>query len=412
MDIKKIYKDSAFYKMQLENAKNSVRLRGKYKDAPEKVDTVYKENTPLVYKILYTMFSKTPSTFGLMNVFRNTQIHNKLKISNKFIDDIRTLGFQTIHCNSYSEMYDRISIHNERFCIWVERDIESIDYNIRNISLYYESCDGQNIVELIEEIVDVFLDNLEIKDSEKKTISIGMVVREPHGYYVNDRSIDYDADSYKNLDLHYGSGFEKSYETVLDSLKKKKNGIVILNGTPGTGKTFTIRNIISRLSDCKNFIYVPSEFIEYVTSPEFSGFILDYVEDIKDDGKNVVLILEDAERLVMKRTGGNLSQSITNLLNSTDGLLNDILNIQVILTFNTDIKEIDEAILRSERLIGRFTFTTLPEDRKIKILESIGIVYDKEIHGELKTLSDIYAVSKGSEVIVFDNTEIKKDMIL
>jgi ATP-dependent 26S proteasome regulatory subunit len=61
------------------------------------------------------------------------------------------------------------------------------------------------------------------------------------------------------------------------------------------------------------------------------------------------------------------------LLNLTDGLLADSLGIQIIATFNTELKNIDKALLRKGRLSAIYEFKALATDRANKLLQSIGI---------------------------------------
>ena len=51
----------------------------------------------------------------------------------------------------------------------------------------------------------------------------------------------------------------------------------------------------------------------------------------------------------------------------TDGLLADCLQIQVICTFNSNINEVDPALLRNGRLIGRYEFNELSLDKVQKL---------------------------------------------
>jgi len=47
------------------------------------------------------------------------------------------------------------------------------------------------------------------------------------------------------------------------------------------------------------------------------------------------------------------------LLNISDGLLYDCLNIQIICSFNIDIIKVDSALLRKGRLIAKYEFKEL-----------------------------------------------------
>jgi hypothetical protein len=87
----------------------------------------------------------------------------------------------------------------------------------------------------------------------------------------------------------------------------------------------------------------------------------------------------------MKRQGQH-NQAISNILNLSDGILGDCLNIQIVSTFNTDLKNIDDALLRKGRLIARYKFDALTEDRVRKLSATLGVEFNKDF----KILADIY----------------------
>ena len=89
------------------------------------------------------------------------------------------------------------------------------------------------------------------------------------------------------------------------------------------------------------------------------------------ENRNSVLVIEDAEQLITSREevrNSNLSM----LLNLTDGLLGESLGIQIIATFNTDVKNIDKALLRKGRLSIIYEFKPLALDRTNALLNKLG----------------------------------------
>lgn len=68
-----------------------------------------------------------------------------------------------------------------------------------------------------------------------------------------------------------------------------------------------------------------------------------------------ILVIADAEHIIMNRKFSS-SSSVSNLLNISDGLLADSLNVQVICTFNRALSSIDDALLRKGRLIAKYEF--------------------------------------------------------
>ena len=74
--------------------------------------------------------------------------------------------------------------------------------------------------------------------------------------------------------------------------------------------------------------------------------------------RNSVFVIEDAENIVVDREKDGHSP-VSALLNISDGLLSDCLNIHIICSFNTDISKIDSALMRKGRLIAKYEFGKL-----------------------------------------------------
>jgi hypothetical protein len=186
-----------------------------------------------------------------------------------------------------------------------------------------------------------------------------------------------------NLDMNYNEGFDKVSHDIITKLNnKKKTGLVILHGEPGTGKTTYIRYLASKLR--RNIIFISTEMVHHITEPEFIPFLM--------DNSDAILILEDAESALQKRDGR--SGAVSNILNLTDGLLSDCLNISIVATFNTETKNIDEALLRKGRLLKAYKFEKLAVDKSKILMKKVG--YDPEAVTKPMTLADIY--NYGEEV--------------
>jgi ATP-dependent 26S proteasome regulatory subunit len=89
----------------------------------------------------------------------------------------------------------------------------------------------------------------------------------------------------------------------------------------------------------------------------------------------------------MTREENRFGGAIANILNMSDGLMSDIFNIKFICTFNTDIDNIDEALLRPGRCFINYEFKPLEAEKTSKLLESLGYTIDKPTE---MTLAEIY----------------------
>ena len=97
-----------------------------------------------------------------------------------------------------------------------------------------------------------------------------------------------------------------------------------------------------------------------------------YLSKLKDS----VLIIEDCEALIKDRDTSQFSQNISDLLQITDGLIGDGLNIKIICTFNTNVTNIDKALLRKGRIKLRYEFKELTEDKAKALYAKLNIPYN------------------------------------
>lgn len=94
-----------------------------------------------------------------------------------------------------------------------------------------------------------------------------------------------------NIESHYNEDFKKVHQHIKDKLTAGTNGIILLHGNYGTGKTYYIRHLINTIS--RQFVYFPINMMDCLSSPGFMPFLADH--------QDIVLILEDCESLIMKR---------------------------------------------------------------------------------------------------------------
>jgi hypothetical protein len=72
----------------------------------------------------------------------------------------------------------------------------------------------------------------------------------------------------------------------------------------------------------------------------------------------------------------NVNNLVSSVLNLSNGILGDCLEASVVCTFNTDLQNIDRALLREGRLIGNWEFGKLDVARCRKVAALQGIELD------------------------------------
>ena len=184
-----------------------------------------------------------------------------------------------------------------------------------------------------------------------------------------------------DLVLNYGKEFKNVHDIMVKRLNKPNDkGIILLHGEPGTGKTSYIK-YLTKLVKEKDILFIPPSMAEMLSEPSIIPFLMDH--------RNTILIIEDAERVISDRDGNGSAAGVSNLLNLTDGILGDCLNIQVIATFNMKRERIDQALLRKGRLIAEHKFEKLTLDETNKLLKHLKKDY---VATEGMVLADIYNV--------------------
>jgi hypothetical protein len=263
--------------------------------------------------------------------------------------------------------------------------------------------------EFFEDELERFIETCMLdKRPEKPVINIIEVAGD--NFVLKEHSVD-DNFEIKDLDINYGYGFQQFHESLMHRFAIGTKGLVLFHGEPGTGKTYYIRHLLrTMVANKKEVIYMPPNMVDHLSEPSFMTFLMETVKNLSQSGNFCVLLIEDAEPLLARRQEGVRIQGITNLLNMSDGILNDLLNIQIICTFNIGVKKLDSALLRPGRLIARKEFKPLSVIDANRLGQRIGLKHHFKTPA---TLGEIYALLKNNNTIVHevDYDENSTDLI-
>ena len=305
-----------------------------------------------IHRLFVSLFKTVPNTFlTITGDIATSEIREKLNDLEleKTYNNIK----KNCVCFEYIHKFTRILISD--YWIYSDAVVRTID----------------------NEIPKEILDNLVFEESNNEIDNFIFVSINDKGSFIKKKlpvkNVDID------FDINYNSDFPK--DKIQKVLESDESGLLLLYGNAGTGKTSSIRYFIKENPDI-NFYWLDSSMFRMINSTSFMEFLLDC--------QNSVFILEDCES-VLKSRDSDYNDLITPILNISDGILGDSLHLKFICTFNTNLLNIDKALLRKGRLSLKYEYKLLTKDRVQAMFDKLGI---KQNVTKEMPLCDIYNIDE------------------
>lgn len=245
--------------------------------------------------------------------------------------------------------------------------------------IVYTSSATQEIFRLVTRFREFFYTNVQRKSNNSFTLET-LEVKGPKLV-----SVTHKVNLEDNIDLSTDFPSNLPHDDIQKFIESDKSGIAIFHGQPGCGKSSYIKYLM-KTNPSERFTVISTDLV--LRSPEK---VRDYMIN---NGKSRIYILEDCENILRSRNSGNESGTVlSDILNFADGILGSLTKTKYILTFNSPLAKIDEALQRRGRLRIKYEFGPLLGEDLKRAARKLDIeLTPEDLRGGL-TLADLYNYS-------------------
>ena len=195
----------------------------------------------------------------------------------------------------------------------------------------------------------------------------------------------------ESIESNYTSDVIIAAKQAIAEAEGATSGIIILNGDPGTGKSYLIRALLTELKKRHAVICTPpARFLTNVSM---------LVQATNATEKASIAVLEDiGDLLALDNVSRHLDET-SNFLNLTDGLLSLLMDTIFVVSFNHDMAKINPALTRPGRCLGQITVSDLPS---AQAKELVGPTSDGTVQMDRRyTLAEVYEMKRTGKAIQY-----------
>lgn len=195
--------------------------------------------------------------------------------------------------------------------------------------------------------------------------------------------------SFFGWEIYYGKNFDIYRNAMVDIINNQQNGVHILSGLAGTGKSrFISRAIQENLFQDKLILFLQYDLLDKMDSPMFISYISSLVYFYPN--KRLLIIIENFDRNLDEAKRNNLIQK---MYNYTESVFTYLDFAHFIFIFNDSKLKIDRSLITEKRISSTWFFDRLSiaESQELYDMVYLGMPYTIR---EPKTLKEIFFIQE------------------
>lgn len=319
------------------------------------------ENENTYFLICWDIFQKVPNTLSIIGIYDKDRFYKKI---NNFKKE-ETINQEVIKVEELDiiNISYFIKINDNVYLSYNIQDSENSYSTINEIEFYYKNeSDNSKVQEILNSIEEC---ELSFENNENLN-NLNTLSLTPEGVDIE----PIPSEIIQNIELFYSKSTMKSVNKLIKSIKENNKGLSILYGERGTGKTSIIHYISHNLD--RIVLYCPNNLLDQtLNNNDFKSFLKSHAKPI--------LIIDDGEN-IFNDIYSNTNTYTNSILQLVDGLLSDVIELNIIIISNSSLDDIDRNLLEANTFIDSIEFKTLSieESNKLSKYLKINKKYNKK----------------------------------